>query len=60
MPRFQTSPPTEGRWAGVQSTQGAATGNTYYPVKLVAEFAFDDLPTNDEFVAKLEPNEENE
>ena len=57
---FQTSPPTEGRWAGVQSTQGAATGNTYYPVKLVAEFAFDDLPTNDEFVAKLEPNEENE
>lgn len=58
---FQTSPVTEGRWAGVQP-EGRETlsGNTYYSVKKVAGFEFDDLPTADEFVAKLEPSEENE
>ena len=59
---FQTTPPTAGRWTSVRPEQRGelSSGDTYYPVKLVAEFAFDDLPTNDEFVAKLEPNEENE
>jgi hypothetical protein len=41
---------TEGRWAG----GSLRTRDDYYPVKKVAEFSFDDLPTNDEFVAKLE------
>lgn len=51
---FQTQPVTEGRWAGGL----LPTGNDYYPVKKVGEFSFDDLPTNDEFVAKFEGDDE--
>lgn len=58
---FQTSPPTEGRWANQERDNnelGRATGNRYYAVQKVAEFRFDDLPTDEEFVAKLERDED--
>lgn len=53
---FQTSPVTEGRWAGGLYPTGSGE---YYPVKKVAEFDFDDLPTDEAFTARLEPSEEN-
>lgn len=56
---FQNYPPVEGRWANAAHVQrGEGSGNSYYPVKLVAEFDFDDLPTDEEFVAKLESDGE--
>lgn len=55
---FQTSRPQFGRWAG-KSPRPRYEGDDggYHAVELVATFDFDDLPTDTEFVAKLEPEE---
>lgn len=50
---FQQSPPTAGRWADV-TPPVEATSAGYHPVNRVAVFNLDDLPTDEEFVAKLE------
>lgn len=56
---FQTRPPVHGRWAGRTPTpryEGDSGG--YHAVELVATYDFDDLPTDEEFVAKLERDNE--
>lgn len=56
---FQTSAPTEGRWAGQRlDREFSGSGNSYYAVKKVGEIPFDDLPNNDEFVAKFERDDD--
>lgn len=58
---FQTSVPTEGRWAG-QSPRPRWEGDDgeYHAVQLVASYDFYDLPDDDAFVAALETDEEDE
>lgn len=50
---FQKVPPTAGRWAGKKDPK-----SDYYPVNLVKTYSLTDLPTEAEFLAELEPNEE--
>jgi len=54
---FQTSPPTEGRWAAnpEDGPDYRQTPSGYYPVNRVASFDLDDLPTDTEFIAKTDP-----
>lgn len=58
---FQTTPPRSGRWAG-QSPRPRYEGDSggYHAVNLVATYDFDDLPTDEAFTARLEPQEEEE
>ena len=52
---FQGSPHNEGRFADMSRVYDPDyTTDKYYPVKLVATFDFDDLPTEDDFIDKLE------
>lgn len=64
---FQKEPHTEGRFAAgpVRLRKPVGENNTrepieYQPIKLVAKFRFEDLPTDEEFCAKVDPSEEDE
>lgn len=46
---FQTAPHADGRFASDTPDRRG-----YYPIRLVAEFSFDDLPPDEEFVAQLQ------
>lgn len=51
---FQKQAHSEGRW----SDRGAEQDNGYYPIKLVAKWTFGELPDEATFLAKLEPEQE--
>lgn len=62
---FQQQPPTEGRWAVKDPTPTAEQvkrqerlGHHYWPISRVAEFPFERLPEPEQFIAKLEPDDE--
>lgn len=52
---FNKNPVTEGRWAGKKDPK-----SDYYPVNLIKTYSLTDLPTEAEFLAELEPDEEEE
>lgn len=55
---FQTEPHTEGRFHDQFRAEDHREGETQYqPVKLVASFPLDELPSVEDFVAQLEPDE---
>lgn len=56
---FQTEQHSEGRFATTEEPELPYTGATerYYPVKLVKTFALDALPSDEQFLAELEPVE---
>jgi hypothetical protein len=51
--------PSEGRFADMDYSPDHRD-DKYFPVTLVAEWSLDDLPTEAEFLAKLEPQEEDD
>lgn len=51
---FQKQPHLEGRWAD----RGVRHDSGYYPIKLVRTWTFDELPTEEQFLAELEPKDE--
>lgn len=56
---FRQSPPTEGRWVGAKPLKdNTSIGGQYHPVQRVAVFAFDELPTTDEFCKALGEGDE--
>lgn len=56
---FQQEPHTEGRFAESVVTEEYRTAQ-YYPVKLVKSWPLSDLPTDEEFLAVTEPDEDDE
>lgn len=55
---FRTSPPTEGRWAGVKDVVKAASAN-YYPVQRIENYSFDELPAQGD-VSKIDRSDDDE
>jgi hypothetical protein len=55
---FQQKPVLEGRWASDEATSGV--NKNYYSVNLVQTYSLDNLPTNEDFISILEPQEEDE
>jgi hypothetical protein len=55
---FQRAPHTDGRFAD-RNPEGepSVSGSTYYPVRLVARWGLEELPTEDEFLAVLESDD---
>jgi len=51
---FQQRPPKTGRWKSDHPTHD----NGYFPVRLVAAYSFDGLPTDEAFVQTLEKDDE--
>jgi hypothetical protein len=52
---FQHEPHDKGRFAGREPKTGAA--GTYYPVAMLASFPLASLPSDDDFMATVEPEE---
>lgn len=56
---FQKSAPMKGRWAGQANTSPEGTESPeYYAVEMVAEFKLAELPSNEDFVAAVQHDEE--
>lgn len=57
---FQTEPHSDGRWAKypVCDEERRNHKTVYYPIRLVKEYPFDDLPGNDAFIAEFKEKEE--